>query len=61
MPFSKFGRKSIEGLAQAMRAVEGGSRRSISKMDGLRSLMSTRWTWDRAGTKVIKRLLETQP
>jgi glycosyltransferase involved in cell wall biosynthesis len=61
MPFAVFGQKSVDGLAQAMKAVVQNGPDVKHRMERLRTVMTMRWTWDRAANMVIDRLLEVQP
>ncbi len=61
MPFAVFGKKSVDGLAQAMKAVIQNTSDVKLRMERLRTIMTMRWTWDRAANMVSERLLEVQP
>lgn len=61
MPFSTFGKASIDSLIDVMKTIESKTRSAEARMIGLRRSIITRWTWDKAARQAIKRLLEVQP
>jgi len=61
MPFAAFGKKSVDGLVEAMELVLEGGVEVEMRRNSLRYTMGKRWTWDSAADAVIERLLEAQP